>query len=220
MKVPRDKQKSFLNQIGVGDDDADVEPKAAKKAVREARRKARAKKHGIPANPLAPANEADKYMVVRVTPDWLSESMDDLKALPVGDFLIDDGVVCVVAPNYAIGDAAELIMAWKFHIRGIMTVHDGQMRDNSPYEMFAGLTWHMLVGTRHKKQRINTAYKINPVACVEDPAAEAIMQTSMLFATNLKMDGRRLDISATEDDHDGDWVTWKKKYGDAGSGAA
>jgi N6-adenosine-specific RNA methylase IME4 len=217
LKIPLNKQKTALHNIDDLAAGASVETKGVKKAVREALKKTRHEKRNIPVDPKAPADEADKYVVARVVPDWLTESMDDLRALPVGDFLIDEGIVCVAAPNYMIGDAAELIRSWKFHTRGIATVHDGQTSGDAPYILFAGLTWHILVATRYKKQPLHMFDKIDPITKHPHPSQYIAEVAEIMFGETPLTEGRKLDMSATEDDHEG-WVSWKKKFGMACNG--
>jgi len=208
-KIPLNQQKSALHKIEglVG---ASVNTKGAKKAVRNSLKDTRRAKAGIPKNPQAPTDEESKYEVARVVPNWMCETMEDLRDLPVSDFLREDGVVCVVAPNHHVGDAIELLQTWGFQYRIMGMAHDGKDNGKSPYPIFYNITVHNVIGTRTKNQSLKKYHRVLPVFTRENALETALIQNTVIFETPDNK-GRLLDMSTSEDSEE--WVSWKKKFG-------
>jgi hypothetical protein len=204
-------QLSLLNKSV---EDPDTDRKALTVLNKKRRRDKRLTKSGTPSAWL-PCASSDRYLVVRAAPDWDTEKVDDLKLIPVADYVSDRAVLCLVAENRNLDKAFKVMEAWGFHYESMLTAwHEEETRE-TPYH-YGGAS-HFIICTRDT-MRVPRFDGLTPRRYCEELADSSEETRVDFFAgliddmfRNALTECRLLDACATEA-VDG-WESLKARYG-------
>lgn len=197
---PKNRQITALNE-------AVNRPDCSKEALKEAADKRRAAKrtarHKRPAEPL----QEQIYSYIRVAPDWDNELVDDIEALPVDGYLVDNGFVAIECPLDRLADAVKIVESWGFEYRNIYTVFDSKDNKHCPLSYVDSVSWHIILAQKQGAGNPVNLGSISPVFDRRDPRASLVEVFESLLT---KKGGKRLDMSALEPR--ACWSVWKIDY--------
>lgn len=218
--ISKDKQKTALHHL-VEDPKSGADRKGIKKAVKERLQQQRLAKSGTPSAFVPLSRPEDRYLVARAVPNWDKEKLEDLKLIPVGDYMADNGVMCIVAPNKYVGKAYKLMWSWGFHDDTMFSVgYPNPTTATGILEMadasvgllrLIGDSMHVVVGYyKVNKSPVAEHVRKFPLWRHLDIHAYAVQIIDELFRDE-KTETRLLDVCATVS-KDG-WASLKDRYG-------
>jgi hypothetical protein len=209
-QIDKKEQKTKLHTIAQIPK-AGLNPKGLKKEIRNRLQRARLSKSGTPQS-WRPCAEHERYLVARAFPDWNTEKLEDLKLIPVGDYVADNGVLCIVVPNPHVDKAFKLMEHWGFHYEALFLLDHGAKqidRDTMRYQLDRSLI--TIIGLHNTRGKVfKTNVKAFPREMHENIEDYALTCIDDLFRNDLS-ECKLLDVCATKPNNG--WESLKDKFG-------
>lgn len=200
-KEKKNKQLSLLNE-SINDPSAAAEDlKAMANKRRAAKRAARRKQ---PAEPL----KEQIYSYIRIAPEWDKKLViDDVEALPVDDYLIDNGWVEIECPADRLADAIRIIDSWGYEFKNAYTIWNSKDKAHCPLKYMDSVSWHVVIAMKPGTGNPANLGSIQPVFDRKNPQEACIEVFESLLA---RKDTQRLDMSGLTPRSG--WKVWKIDY--------
>lgn len=204
-RISQEKQKKQLTSLNESIEDIDTDTDGLNNYNKERRKAKRKKKAHIPDSPTA----EPIYNVIRVSPDWANELETDIRELPVADYVSSTGIVCLGCPNNKIATAVQVLDAWGFTYKALVTAYNVKGKEENHREYINQMTSHVVIGQIDAEICGARVTQIPPVYNRQNPA-ESLCDIIAELCPDKK--DTRLDMSSTAPRTG--WKVWKIDYAD------